>query len=311
MIYHFLDIIGCRQLCPILAILACIVLSCANAGSKSKMSRKQYNALVAATDTLQAPRPGEWRFETKEAGQTVAQFISGRWHKPDSIRNTIYVQPLDTVLANATARLELLRQFLRAYFMLPAKIMPVLTIHPSNIIARVNPNSNRRQLLTDDILFHIEKKLPPSAFCCIAVTVDDLYPQPTWDFVFGQASLMRRVGVVSFARYAQTGTAGVDSAAMAAKMLLRSCKVMAHETAHMFGLYHCIDYQCCMNGSNNLAESDAKPIHLCPVCLQKLQHSIGFSLVPRYNRLKAFYFRAGLPHQSSQINKRLQALQDS
>jgi archaemetzincin len=38
-----------------------------------------------------------------------------------------------------------------------------------------------------------------SAF--LAITMEDLYPEPAWNFVFGQASLQLRVAVFSFARY--------------------------------------------------------------------------------------------------------------
>jgi archaemetzincin len=40
-----------------------------------------------------------------------------------------------------------------------------------------------------------------SAFCLNAVTMEDLYPDPQWNFVFGEASLPDRTGVFSFARY--------------------------------------------------------------------------------------------------------------
>ena len=56
-----------------------------------------------------------------------------------------------------------------------------------------------------------------------------------------------------------------------ALVLRRSCKVLAHETAHIFGLAHCIYFSCLMNGSNHLAESDRRPLHLCPVCLRELE----------------------------------------
>ena len=41
-----------------------------------------------------------------------------------------------------------------------------------------------------------------------------------------------------------------------------------------------------MNGSNHLAESDARPMHLCPVDLRKLQHAVGFDVVARRQRLR-------------------------
>ena len=46
---------------------------------------------------------------------------------------------------------------------------------------------------------------------------------------------------------------------------------MTHEIGHMFGVKHCVYYNCAMNGSNHLQESDRRTEHLCPVCLRKLQ----------------------------------------
>jgi hypothetical protein len=59
-------------------------------------------------------------------------------------------------------------------------------------------------------------------------------------------------------------------------------------------LAHCIYFKCVMNGSNHLAESDARPLSLCPVCLRKLQHTIGFDVLARYGRLLQFYRKAAL-----------------
>jgi archaemetzincin len=61
----------------------------------------------------------------------------------------------------------------------------------------------------------------------------------------------------------------------------------------MFQLEHCVFFKCLMNGSNHLQESDARPFALCPVCLRKLQSSIGFNVVERYRRLREFYDKAG------------------
>jgi len=46
-----------------------------------------------------------------------------------------------------------------------------------------------------------------------------------------------------------------------------------------------------MNGANHLEESDAQPIHLCPVDLRKLASAIGFNVEERYCRLFEFYSR--------------------
>ena len=73
----------------------------------------------------------------------------------------------------------------------------------------------------------------------------------------------------------------------------------------MFGIEHCIWYLCLMNGSNHLAESDARPLHFCPVDLHKLQWSIGFDVVERYQRLRDFEAQAGLKDEAEWLDKRI------
>jgi archaemetzincin len=73
----------------------------------------------------------------------------------------------------------------------------------------------------------------------------------------------------------------------------------------MFGIEHCVWFRCLMNGSNYLAESDARRLHLCPVDLRKLQWSIGFDVVERYRRLLDFYRREGFEDEAQWLDKRL------
>jgi archaemetzincin len=61
----------------------------------------------------------------------------------------------------------------------------------------------------------------------------------------------------------------------------------------MFGIQHCVFFNCLMNGSNHLDESDQRPLHLCPVCLRKLHHSIRFDLSWRSLALLDFARSAG------------------
>lgn len=37
-----------------------------------------------------------------------------------------------------------------------------------------------------------------------------------------------------------------------------------------------------MQGSNHLEESDRRPLDFCPICLHKLQVTIGFNIADRY-----------------------------
>jgi archaemetzincin len=133
----------------------------------------------------------------------------------------------------------------------------------------------------------------------------DLYPDPNWNFVFGEASPRERVGVYSFARYDPRFYGQAPTEDTRKLMLRRSCKVLAHETCHMFGVDHCVWFHCLMNGSNHLAESDARPLHLCPADLHKLQWSVGFDVVERYRRLLDFHRRAGFEDEAKWLDNRL------
>jgi archaemetzincin len=67
--------------------------------------------------------------------------------------------------------------------------------------SRTNPITSRRQILTRDVLRWLQGRLSKDAFCLLGITMEDLYSDPSWNFVFGEASFRERVGVYSFARY--------------------------------------------------------------------------------------------------------------
>ncbi len=115
------------------------------------------------------------------------------------------------------------------------------------------------------------------------------------------ASPRDRAGVYSFARYLP----GQTGAAAAALLLRRSCKVLAHETAHLLGIAHCVFCSCLMNGPDHLAGSGARPPHLCPVDLGKLPHSTGFDVAARYRRLRTLAQDAGLTDEDRWLTAQL------
>ena len=95
------------------------------------------------------------------------------------------------------------------------------------------------------------------------------------DFVAGLADQENCSGVFSFCRMDPDFDDGTDWKAAPGQehtvWLKRSCRVMAHEIAHMFGLKHCTYYECMMNGSNGPFEGVRQPnATLCPICLTKL-----------------------------------------
>jgi hypothetical protein len=66
-----------------------------------------------------------------------------------------------------------------------------------------------------------------------------------------------------------------------------------------------------MNGSNYLQESDSRPLSLCPVCLRKLQSSIGFDVAARYHRLQQFYSNVGFIFEQDWVTRRLEKIENS
>jgi archaemetzincin len=259
-------------------------------------------------EPLPAPGPHDWLAVHPEPGQSFTQFAQSQPNRPDKKRKTIYLQPLGEFRRDEAPSVDLLREYAAAYFTLEARVLPSLGLGELKITTRRNSTTGNRQLLTTDILAALQKRVPEDAFCLLGITMEDLYPEPSWNFVFGQASLRERVGVYSFARYDPAFYGAARGPDHDKTLLRRSCKVLAHETGHMFGLQHCIYFRCVFNGSNHLAESDARPQHECPVDLHKLQHSLGFDVARRYAGLLRFYRKAGFDDEAAWTKARLEWL---
>ena len=244
-----------------------------------------------------APEPGDWLASHHAAGQSFDAFVASRPNRPagkgGGARRTLYLRPIlppGPDEPSAMPDLDALKRYAEAFFDLPVRTPGPLDLRGEGIAERTNPYTGQRQLLSRDILHLLKPRLDDDAFCLAAVTSVDLYPAPTWNFVFGQASLRERVGVYSFARYGGASP----------KLTLRRCmKVMAHEIGHMFGMLHCPFFACAMNGSNHLDEADARPAHLCPVCLRKLQWSVGFDPRARYRALAGIYEELGFDEDAA------------
>ena len=255
--------------------------------------------------SLTEPKPSDWLANHAEAGQTFDQFIHSLPNRPDHHRSKLYLQPLGGFNESDGPALDQLQRFTAAFFMMKVIVLPPSDLAPDSIRSRRNPWTGQKQLLTGDILSALQARLPKDAFALLGITMTDLYPDPSWNFVFGQASPRDRVGVYSFARYDPSFYGQAPTADSRKLMLRRSLKVLAHETCHMFGIEHCVWFHCLMNGSNHLAESDARPLHLCPVDLRKLQWCIGFEVVERYRRLLDFDRQAGFEDDAHWLEKQI------
>lgn len=257
-------------------------------------------------DPIPAPGPSDWLAQHAEPGQTFDQFVRGRPNRPTQKRNKIYLQPLGDFSDSTAPDLDQLRDFASHFFGLPVDVLE--SASDSDLPFKRRQRGTYEQWLSTDVLQWLKGRVSDDAFCLLAVTMTDLYPQESWNFVFGQASLRERVGVYSFARYHPRFYGKPTDENTTSIVLERSCKVLAHETGHMFGIQHCIYFHCLMNGSNHMDESDRQPLHLCPVCLRKLQWSVGFDVPERYHKLKTFADTNGLSQEADWLETRLDQL---
>jgi archaemetzincin len=141
----------------------------------------------------------------------------------------------------------------------------------------------------------------------LGITAYDLWPGEGWNFVFGQASLTQRVGVWSMARNGDPD----ESEAMRKLCAIRTAMTATHETGHMFGIRHCIAYQCGMNGSNHSEERDRQPLEFCPECQAKLWWTCNLDPHARSARLEAIARKHALERIAADFAKQTRALSPS
>ncbi|WP_367875105.1 archaemetzincin [Luteolibacter sp. Populi] len=280
-------------------------------GPLSGLDAKTRRAFTDAGEFQAKKYPGvlDWLTQHEEKGQTYGQYLASRANLPDASRRKLYILPIGTFEKGLAPDLELLRSYTAAFYH-PLEVVLLPAVPDKEVPAqeRINTMSAKKQWKSTDILGWLPKKLPADGYAMLAVTMTDLYPDENWNFVFGQASLRRRVGVFSFARYHPGWAGEKPGAATGTLVLRRAAKVLTHEMGHMFGIQHCIHYECNMNGANHLDEADATPMELCPVCLRKLHHAIRFDPVTRYEKLQRFHEANGLEAESQWIKTRLTAI---
>lgn len=254
---------------------------------------------------IHVPQFGDWLNYHLEPGQSFDRYTHTRFNHPDAAHRTIYLLPIGEFSQDNSPELDDLKAYAEAYFQLDVKVLAPVTVEQGKFTTRINEFTHKSQILTATALAFLKTQLPQDAFCLLGVTMEDLYPGDDWNFVFGIASLNERIGIYSFARYDPAFLGQPRTSDYRQLILRRSCKVLAHETGHMFGIPHCIHFECLMNGSNNLGETDASPQHLCPVCLRKLHFNIQFDPVTRYRELSRFYHSHGWTEEEDWVEHQL------
>ncbi len=255
------------------------------------------------------PRPGEWLAEFPEPGQSFAQYVAQAPKGLTARRNVIVLQPLGSFSPDERALLDELREFASAFFQLRVRVEKPIPLPKHGKRTRSAGTMDWTQHHTRTLMGSVLlPRLPEDAVCYLGITMADLYPDPSWNFVFGEATFSNRVGVYSLIRYTNRFWGRAETERSRDLALYRSYKVLAHETGHMFSLAHCTSHERLMNGSNSLDETDRSTIHLCPVCLHKLQWNLKFDVMRHYRQLQAIYQRDGFVDDAAWIGRRITSL---
>ena len=189
-------------------VAVAVVTACVSREDPTMPSHRDRALSPGGFTRLGKPRPGDWLSEHPERGQSFEQFVASRPNRPTAERRTIYLVALGSAGSETRDLVPKMVDYAGRFFAMPARVLPTIVLEDAEVTERKNPHTGQRQLLTSDILGALRKRLPDDAYCLIAFTDVDLYPAPTWNFVFGQASFVDRVGVYSMARYQWHRSAG-------------------------------------------------------------------------------------------------------
>ena len=258
-------------------------------------------------ERMKNPKPGEWLYSYPEMGQSFEDYKKINPVRKTENRSKIVIQPLGKFTEEEMKVLEKSVEFIGIYYDSPVELKEPITNLDKKFSRERNDGGVRwtqfkTKYLINDILM---PNIPDDAICYFGVTMNDLYPDDNWNYCFGEAMLKERVGVYSLFRNFPGHFGGEKTKDYEQVVLRRSCKVMAHEIGHIFSMWHCVYFQCLMCGSNNLKEMDTHPIHLCPICLKKMEWNLGFDMKERYRQLHGFYKKNGLEDEAEWTGKRM------
>ncbi|HQZ65797.1 MAG TPA: archaemetzincin [Planctomycetaceae bacterium] len=284
-------------------------------GTISSASAKNSNAdhedvetrLTPLAKELADPKPGEWLFEHQEAGQTFDEYVASHPVRRSREWNTIHICVIGVITPEQKRIIDTTREYLEVFFDTPVetgKQVPLSEI-PAHA-QRKHPQWGGEQILSTYVLDDVLRpRRPDNALASLAFTASDLWPGKGWNFVFGQASLRDRTGVWSIHR---NGDPGMNTESFQL-CLRRTLSTASHETCHILSMPHCKQFECNLNGCNNRAEADRKPLHLCPICQRKLCWNLRTDLGTHLGKLEAFCRKHGFTEDAEWYRQAIEALQ--
>jgi archaemetzincin len=230
------------------------------------------------------PRPGDWLDRFDEPGQTFEAYAGGAVNRKSEERAVIFIRPLGDVLKTHRGTIEAMRAYAEVFYQTEARLLDPRPL-PAEAL-----HAGRRQYGGDRLLEILADERPERTLMYVGLMSEDLYSGDL-NFVFGVGSVQDRVGVYSLHRLGGE------------EFLRRALKIMSHEMGHILSIQHCTAYQCVMNGSNSLGETDRQPMYLCPQDLRKVVWNTGCSVRKRYDDLETFYLAHDLKPEAAFVAK--------
>ena len=230
-------------------------------------------------ESIGRTQDGDWLDEHEEPGQSFEEYRRGEPVRPTTLRTTIYLQPLGDFDPARALAIEATTALLGEFYGVPVSNASANGpgLGPSSA-RRLHPYTGVEQILTKFVLRLLSRRRPADALAVLALTTADLWPGKGWNFVFGQASLKRGVGVWSLHRLGEPELEPET-------FLRRTAKIAVHEAGHMLGIWHCTQFTCGMNGANHQREADGQPMWFCPEDEMKIWWACRANPAERYRRL--------------------------
>lgn len=281
--------------------LIILILSIASCKDEQTVDFKK---LAELDVKLSLPLEGEWLYDHPEKGQTFEEYTKSNPVTISDEEQYIYLQPIGEFTPMEKKMVDLNREYIELFFGLKTIILKPISEEKI-------PKENRRMFYGNEQLnsaFIIDKVLPPlkpeDGVVIMAITAKDLYPAPSWNYVFGQADYKNKTGVTSMFRYMEEHFSK-DKYSLS---LGRIIKTSTHEIGHMFSMKHCTHALCLMNGSNSLSEDDTKPTTLCSECLAKLSWNLKWNNSTRFKKLILFLKKHHLDKETDILEKQLEII---
>lgn len=203
--------------------------------------------------------------------------------------------------------MEIIQEYARIFFCMEVEIGEEI----DTSIFKLRQTDELPQLKTGDVFKHLKQYKRPDQFCILGVTMKDLYPYENFNFCYGEAQILNKLGLFSFCRHVPrwwnfSSYDDIELYSFAGvyckKFLKRSLETVAHEIGHLFGITHCVYFECMMNGVNHDEERDRSPGVLCPICQRKLAAGVNKELncydpIERCMNLIDFFEKHGLTEQ--------------